>query len=87
MENTEVIELNEPWYSAYKFYGWAPGTSGMSVAEHVIKDCIMKRKELIVKCQGKTYQIDPAKALVVGKKYLAKTMPLRVIPITEFQIL
>lgn len=63
------MKLEQPYWGAYKKFGWPQGTEGISVSMEAIKYCLKKHKKLkVIVTDNKygTYEITPTSALGKG---------------------
>ena len=83
-----IIEIEQPFYSAGRKYGWPGDPQGIGIAAHLLNG----EGDLEVKIGKKIeiYKIDKKKARELVTKYksvyIAKTMRLGVIPLSEFRV-
>jgi len=40
------IKIQEPWWGAWKFWGWADGIWGVSIAKHKVEEAIEKGEKI-----------------------------------------
>jgi hypothetical protein len=81
-----VITLREPFWSAWKTYGWEYGVEGFGVSLEAIKKAQEINKKIRVRLlRYGSYEISPQKALEAGRKFITRdNKPIMVIPRTAF---
>ncbi len=65
------IHIIEPFWGAYKFYGWGERIPGIGIAEKVVMDSLRNKEQIIVTI-GKDpshYEISPVTVVNLAKKY------------------
>lgn len=83
------VELQSPWWGAWKKFGWKNNTPGLGVSESIIIDASARGQEItiVVGDGGKygTFVIDGRNAEQLSEHYtfMAKGTKLRVIPESE----
>ena len=81
------IDIRQPFFGAWKKYGWPKGTWGIGIKRKKITDAGLKGEKITITLRGKPteYQITPKKALIHGKLFMAKfNTKLLVIPLFQF---
>lgn len=91
IETNEYIEitLNEPYWSAWKKYGWTQGVEGFGISGESIDYAITFHKHLRVRVMKyNTYDINPtklAKEATSNRMYVPRDKkPIYVLPRTAF---
>lgn len=85
--DTIQITLLEPYWGAWKQYGWERGIEGLSVSSEAVSIALKYSKKIVVvlKKYG-SYIITPTKALKYGKLFTARDYKkLYCIPRTAFK--
>lgn len=81
-----ILNLKEPFWSAYQRFNWPEGTPGYSVNKEAIDKAIQMKRKILVKNKYGDYEITPTKALKYGRDILASTgTPLLCIPKFAFK--
>jgi len=58
-----IMQLDDPFWSAWQRYGWPQGTAGYSVSSKAIDRAKKLNKKILVKNKYGWYEITPNKAL------------------------
>lgn len=69
--NNEIVHIAEPFWSAWKFYGWDKGIPGIGLAERVVKQHAVTKEPIRVTI-GKdptVYKISPVTVVNLAKKF------------------
>lgn len=69
LDNYIIINLREPYWGAWKKYGWEEGIEGFGVRESLINVARMSKKKLLISFKYGDYEITPTLAEKVVKKY------------------
>lgn len=56
-----IVELHEPFWSAYQKYGWEDRVEGFGISKELVDKAEKENKKIIVRYKG-DYEISPKKA-------------------------
>lgn len=83
-----VVRLREPFWSAWKKYGWTEGIEGFGINVKVIDKAVSMKRKLKVSYKYGIYTISTEKAQNLHKKYgssfKTRSVTLAVLPRSEF---
>lgn len=54
-----VFALREPYWSAYKKYGWSNKEAGFGISIDLVREAVAKEKKIIAIYRGISYNISP----------------------------
>ena len=88
-----ILKIKEPFWSAWKMYGWKEKVPGVGISNTVVGQAI-KEKSQVYLYVGKDpilYMIDPQKIIELSKKYnsiktVGKGVRVAVIPLTSLTV-
>jgi hypothetical protein len=82
-----IIMLREPYWGAWKKYGWEKGVEGMGVSIEAVKEAEEKKKKIMVRLLGRgAYEISPKMALKYAGRFVSRdNKVLLVIPRNKFK--
>ncbi len=60
------VSLNQPYWGAWKIYGWDKGTEGYGINDNILDYVVFHQKKLGIKCRGQKFEIGYRKL----KKYI-----------------
>jgi hypothetical protein len=66
-ENHLAFELHDPYWSAFKKFGWPFGTEGYSINHLTIEKASDLGKKIKIKTKYGDYEITPSKAIKEGR--------------------
>jgi hypothetical protein len=88
----KILNIKEPYWSAWKAYGWEKGVAGIGISNEVIGEALKNKSDIYIYIGKDTtlYQIDPYKVLELSMKYHSKKtvghgVSVKVIPINELE--
>lgn len=61
IENAVTIKLHEPWWGAWKKYGWERGTPGFGVREGIVREALAEGKKILISTKGISYIVEAQK--------------------------
>lgn len=85
-----LIELRQPFFSAYQKYGWEDGVEGFGINEKLVNKALLEKRKLQIRYKSTNYVISPKNALsksnLYGSVFIARDgTKLLVIPRTAFK--
>lgn len=72
LENHLAIDLHDPYWSAYKKFGWPTGTEGYSVSLEALTTADALGLKIMIRTKYGDYEITASKAFRDGKKTAAR---------------
>lgn len=66
-----LVNIREPFWSAWKFYGWEKGVPGIGIAEDIVMKALREKGEIFVRIKKdyNTYIIGHQTIIEMLKKY------------------
>lgn len=70
MNDTHIkIELRQPFWGAYKEYGWEKDVEGFGIKASLVKTALLAQKKLMIVFKYGKYEIAPNKVFDIVREY------------------
>lgn len=67
-----AFELHDPYWGAYKLFGWPTGTEGYSISEKALDVAFALEKDILIKTRYGNYAVSAKKAFSQGGQTAAR---------------